>query len=317
QFESHQQVRDEDFTKDPKRLYYVYPGKPSDTPVAIFTRDTASGHQVWSGHMGYPGDPYYSEFHKKRFPGGLRYWRVTDANADLGDKHEYEPERVDERIRENADHFCGLVRGILFEHYEATGTPGVVCAPYDAELFGHWWFEGVRWLKEALLRLSDDPDVAVTTCHEALEAYPPTHAVKLPEGSWGEGGYHYIWLNENTEWVWKLVYEAETRMQKLLRRHRPDETFVRILLQTGRELLLLESSDWPFVISTAHARDYAHVRINHHYDAFSRLAGMAESYDPAQPLDDGDAAFLSDCETRDGLFPYLDLSWFAIEESLG
>ncbi len=41
--------------------------------------------------MGYPGDGWYLEFHKKHFPGGMRYWRITSGEADLGTRRPYEP----------------------------------------------------------------------------------------------------------------------------------------------------------------------------------------------------------------------------------
>jgi 1,4-alpha-glucan branching enzyme len=83
-----------------------------------------------------------------------------------------------------------------------------VCSPYDAELFGHWWFEGPQWL-EHVAREMERRGVPRMTLGEALEAVPARTTLSLPEGSWGEGGDHRVWLNRGTEWTWDRVYSAE------------------------------------------------------------------------------------------------------------
>ena len=311
-FHERSRTRSEDTERDIYRLYQIGSEKTATPPVAAFTRDPKTGVQVWSGFLGYPGDPEYMDFHKKRFPSGLRYWRVTDATLDLGDKQPYNLDRVMKRVHENASHFCGLVRSILQEHHEQTGLQGVLCAPYDAELFGHWWFEGIHWLEAVIRELANDQSVKLATGSEALHDVPPEESIALPEGSWGEGGYHSVWLNNDTEWTWKLIYEAEVRSGGLIKLARTlsEETMNRIVTQALRELLLLESSDWQFVISTEHARDYAHVRVNNHYQAFSRLADAAEAYAEVKAIHPDALSFLIECEKRDGLFPNLEMAWF-------
>ena len=318
QFEDQYTAREEDKTRSPQNIYHVTSGDAMHDPVAVFTRDPETGEQVWSGAIGYPGDPNYLEFHKKQSPGGLRYWRVTGPETDLGHKQPYDRDQIAERIEENAEHFCGLVRKNLMNHYEKHGQPGVVCAPFDAELFGHWWFEGVQWLKCVLTKLADDPDIDLVTCSEYLENFPPRQIITLPEGSWGEGGYHYIWFNQDTEWVWKLIYADEDRMIHLtqLLKNNQDEKLNRMITQAGRELLLLQSSDWPFIISTTHARDYANLRIENHHATFVRLADMSDGYDKTGDLDPDDWQFLLNSETRDALFPDLDVSWFADDNGI-
>lgn len=313
QFEDQYTQREEDATRTPQQIYHITSGDALHDPVAVFTRDQDTGLQVWSGAIGYPGDPNYLEFHKKQFPGGLRYWRVTGPHADLGEKAPYDREMIAARIEENAEHFCGLIKKTLTEHYEKTGTTGIVCAPFDAELFGHWWFEGIEWLKAVLTRLARDPEIDLTTCSDYLTNNPPRQIITLPEGSWGEGGYHYIWLNQDTEWVWKHIYTDEGRMRQLInlidKNH--DERLMRMVTQAGRELLLLQSSDWPFIISTTHARDYANLRIENHHETFTRIADMAETYSDTGEIDPDDWQFLINSEARDNLFPDLDVNWFA------
>jgi 1,4-alpha-glucan branching enzyme len=311
QYEKEYHPRKEDITKTPREVYLVgtVEGKK---PVAVFTRDPETGLQVWSGEWGYPGDGNYLDFHKKHFPGGHRYWKVTSAKSDLADKWEYFPADAQARIPENASHFKNLIKSLLVSYNKETGKKGIVCAPYDSELFGHWWFEGTEFLKLVLKYVAQDPELELTTCSQFLKEAKPSQVISLPEGSWGEGGYHYIWLNQWTEWTWKHIYEDEIRMQKLVQQFgkTQDQNLINILKQTARELLLLQASDWQFLISTWAARDYAELRLTEHHSNFVRLAEMAEKYGTGQWVDQGEWTFLGDCETRDNLFKELKLEWF-------
>lgn len=302
-----------DEEKTPRRAYLVTSSGDLMKSAAILTRDPETGIQVWSGEHGYPGDAWYLDFHKKRFPGGHRYWRVTSAGSDLADKQEYEPERAIERIPEHADHFVGLIKEELKTYYDQTGELGLVCAPYDAELFGHWWFEGPEFLKQVLRRLATDPEVDLTTGSAFLQAHPPTQVISIPEGSWGEGGYHYIWLNEWTEWTWSHIYDDEREMQRLAQQFQSSEDpkLLDILKQAARELLLLQASDWQFLISTWSARDYAELRVAEHHETFRRLARMARAYAEEGSVREGEWAFLEECKERNSVFEDIDLGWFA------
>jgi 1,4-alpha-glucan branching enzyme len=293
--------------------HYVHSELPAMRPVTVLARHAETALQVWSGEWGYPGDGWYLEFHKRHYPGGHRYWRVTTPATDLAEKQEYEPERVGARIRENADHFVSLVKGSLSEYHDQTGKQGLLVAPYDAELFGHWWHEGVRWLGEVLRRIDRDPDISLTCCREYLKDHPPEVVLSLPEGSWGQGGFHYIWLNEDTEWTWRHVYEAEDLMRRLVTESKAsrNEELASVLRQAARELLLLESSDWAFLISTWSARDYAESRVVEHYTSFKQLAEMAGALIKGQELGPGHKNLLSARAHRDRLFPNLQPDWFA------
>ena len=311
-FEKEYQPREEEFDKTPREVYLVSSGE-GKKPVAIFTRDPDTGLQVWSGEWGYPGDGNYLDFHKKHFPGGLRYWKVTSAKSDLADKMEYFPPDAQARIQENSSHFKGLIKGLLLKYNKETGKKGIVCAPYDCELFGHWWFEGPQFLKLVLKSIEEDPEVELTTCSQFLNEAKPTKVISIPEGSWGEGGYHYIWLNQWTEWTWRHIYEDEKRMQKLASEfgQTKDDNLLKILKQAARELLLLQASDWQFLISTWSARDYAELRISEHHNNFNRLCDMAERYGKKEWVDPGEWTFLGDCEAKDKLFEDITLEWFA------
>ena len=312
QFESQVKYRPEE-EKSPYEIYLVGSGKPEKRPVAVLTRDPKTGLQVWSGEWGYPGDAWYLDFHKKKFPSGLRYWRVTNPKADLADKLEYELEKVEERLEENSSHFVDLITATLKEHYDKTGKPGVLTAPYDTELFGHWWFEGPRFLKKVFQKLSNSEFVKPATASEAIEKSNPTTVVSLPEGSWGEGGYHYIWLNKDTEWTWRHIYPNEFKMREFAKKfhNSNDEKLIFMLKQLARELVLLQSSDWQFLISTISARDYAEMRVLLHHENFTRIAEIIERYTRTGELKFEVWNFVVECAQRDKVFDEIDPKWWA------
>jgi 1,4-alpha-glucan branching enzyme len=236
---------------------------------------------------------------------------VTSPQSGLDSKEPYQPARAAERVPENADHFCALVDELLSSHHARTGSYGILCAPYDAELFGHWWFEGPEWLYQVLKGVNSNPAVDMVTCSEYLDAHTPETAVSLPESSWGQGGFHWIWLNEWTAWIWKHIYSDEAEMPALAElAAQSDGELTGILQQAARELMLLEASDWPFLISTWTARDYAERRAAFHHEAFSRLADMARRKVRGDGLTSEDETFLADCRARDAIFPDIDLDWW-------
>jgi 1,4-alpha-glucan branching enzyme len=288
------------------RPYYVHSAN-----VAVYGRDERTGLQVWSAAHGYPGDFLYREFHRKDDHSGLQYWRITGAQVDLGQKDLYDPQPALKQVHLHADHFVHILEEEVNRYYEATGKPGIVVSAYDTELFGHWWFEGVTWLKEVLRRLDKNDTVALMTAGDYLEAYPPDEVITLPESSWGQGGGHWTWLNPDTEWMWPLIHSAERRMEELVARYPQAEGELRqVLNQAARELLLLESSDWPFLISTGQAREYASGRFQQHLARFHHLASIAAS----GTFTDMDRHFLSNAAELDNPFPDIDYRVFAQRE---
>jgi len=320
QFESHYQPRAEEHDKSPREVYLVSSSSEGKKPTAIFTRDPETGMLVWSGEHGYPGDGNYLDFHKKRFPGGLRYWAVTSPKSDLADKVEYVHTTPISRINENADHYVAKIEQILTDYNAESKREGILVAPYDAELFGHWWFEGPMFLKEVLKRIDKNKNVDVTFLSEDLDRRRPNQIVSIPEGSWGQGNHHYIWLNESNEWTWKHIYACEAKMCELAKRwtdakHGSKSGFdfetEQVIKQLARELLLMSASDWQFLISTLSARDYAELRLTEHYEDFVRLAAIAEKKLNHEQISKGDRQFLEDCSKRDILFQELEIEWFA------
>lgn len=286
--------------------YWVEQGQ-----VAVLGRNDRTSLQVWSADHGYPGDALYQDFHKRDGVSGLRYWRVTGPRVDLGQKDLYDPWQAQKRVQAHADHFVSLVEELVRGFYQQTGKYGMVMAAYDTELFGHWWFEGVDWLEAVLQRLAGSTVVELTTPSEYLERRPPEEDITLPEGSWGQGGGHFTWLNVDTEWMWPIIHEAEVRMEGLVALH-PDSggALAETLSQAARELLLLQSSDWPFLVSTGQAKEYAVERFREHVQRFDRLATAAEG----GKISRGQLEYTRELYEADKLFRQIDYRDFGNRE---
>ncbi|HEV8305337.1 MAG TPA: 1,4-alpha-glucan branching protein domain-containing protein [Gemmatimonadales bacterium] len=282
-------------TKSPYQAYSVS-RRTGRGSVAALVRDPRSSMQIWSRHQGYPGDEWYLEFHKIRWPGGLKLWRVTGANVDLGGKRPYEPPLAFRRAADHASHFVHLLQGL------PEGKPkerdGVIVAPFDTELFGHWWFEGADFLA-ATYRALRGRGVRAVTASQHLEAHPPRMALQLAEGSWGANGDHSMWLNERTAWTWERLKRLETAFWDAAPAALASPAARPILAQAARELLLAQSSDWQFIISTGAVVDYAERRFTLHCDDAERLIGALA---PKGSLESG-ARIADELAKRDDLFP--------------
>lgn len=281
--------------------------------VFAFARHPKVSEQVWSGSIGYPGNGTYLEFHRKNGEKGLRYHKVTSNKTPLSEKDHYYPDDVPGRLFEHAQHFCNVVRDVLREYKNRTGRAGVVVAPFDAELFGHWWFEGPKFLQDVVLTLANDSSIELKTAEEALHAHgDPDKVMRLPEGSWGENGNHHVWINGGNKWYWEIEYRAEGRLLKLIHglawKEKPE---VRALLEkAARQLLLLQASDWAFVIHTQGAVDYGIERIAGHSMNFNRLCGHAEKIAAGGTLTDVERAEIAEADLHDVIFQEIDLHWW-------
>ncbi|MGI8957022.1 MAG: glycoside hydrolase family 57 protein [Chthoniobacterales bacterium] len=302
----------------PRPLRAVY--APCYTPAgpAVFARDCESNREVWSAKSGYPGDPVYRDFYRDagfdrseeelrpflQPPGvrkftGLKYHRVSGSTDE---KELYDPAWAMATADEHADDFFGK-RQARCRELRALDLEPIIVSPFDAELFGHWWFEGPRFLESFLRRAARErEDFVLATPTEFLAAYPSQQVVRPNPSSWGENGFSGVWLDEQAAWIYPLLHKATRRMTELARHYREtsDGAIERALRQAARELLLAQSSDWAFLIKTKSAPHYARQRTEDHLNRFQRLAA---------DLDSGriDREFLGECEERANLFP--DLNW--------
>jgi 1,4-alpha-glucan branching enzyme len=276
----------------PHEVYQI--GRSS---VAAFARDPTTTMQVWSGDAGYPGDPWFLEFHKKHHDGGVRYWRVTDRALDLGDKPPYDPGQAQTAVRNQGLHFANLVGETIASSRRAGVADPVVLAPYDAELFGHWWREGVDWYMAARRELRA-ARIDVVTASEALAGATP-RSMTLPAGSWGDGGDYRVWSQPATASMWERVHQAEQWLDAVEAATflGPEADAVRDQLR--RTVLLVESSDWQFLRSTGTAAEYAEARVASHFSDAHRLWGMWRRLESGAGLSATETGTLAAMQDRD------------------
>ena len=287
-----------------KKITTYLPYYVADSNVTVIGRDRRTSMQVWSAESGYPGDFDYREFHKKDGNSGLQYWRVTSDDAGLDEKEAYDRNMAALKVEQHVDHFVQLVEKEITRFKDQEGTFGIISANYDTELFGHWWFEGVAWLEAVIRRLAVSEVVALTTATKYVEEYPPETAIELPAGSWGAGGDHSVWDNEDTRWMWPIIHECEARMLRAVEnQHEPSPLETETLNQAARELLLLQASDWPFLVTTGQAREYAIDRFKQHVERFERLLENLGNTAVKRDL-------LDETWEADKVFPGIDFRWY-------
>jgi 1,4-alpha-glucan branching enzyme len=294
--------------------------------VAAFGRDFESARQVWSKQQGYPGDNRYRDFYRdigfdldfdyvKNYcpaPGlrgftGIKYHRITGG---AGDKQVYDRAAALRAADEHAGHFLHGRMDQIGKLGAVLDRPPLILSPYDAELFGHWWYEGPEFLNYFMRKACYDQQVfTLITPDEYLRRYP-TLQVATPAGSsWGEEGYWRVWLNETNQWIYPHLRIAQPRMTELAGRFpKPTPLQERALQQAGRELLLAQSSDWPFILRTGTSPDYATKRIKDHLHRFLTLYDQLTR----KKIDE---AWLCQIEQMDNLFPKLNYRLWAAGET--
>ncbi len=307
----------------PRPKYGVYaPALCPGSGVAAFGRDLESSKSVWSAEEGYPGDYDYREFYRDigfdldydyvrpylngdgaRLHTGLKYYRITGRTDD---KQPYNPDRALEKAAEHAGNFL-FNRGKQIEHLRAIiDRAPVVVSPYDAELFGHWWFEGPDWL-EFLIRKAhvDQEAVQLIAPSDYFQHYPVNQVLEPSLSSWGNAGYSDVWLNGTNDWIYRHLHKMVDRMVESANAHpHPDPLRARILNQMARELLLAQSSDWAFILKTQTHTAYAYRRLHDHLARFDALYQSLAQPHPHE-------ASLAGLEAADNLFPSLDYRVYA------
>ena len=267
------------YPRSPYRAYDLLPDRGA--PVAALVRDPESSQRVWSRYHGYPGDGGYLEFHKIHWPGGLKFWRVTRTSVGPGAKRSYDANVARARSHGHAADYAALLVRLTGETQPLGGE--LVVAPFDTELFGHWWFEGVDWITDLYRALQRQATVSPATATAHLDRRTGGHpTISLVEGSWGANGDFSMWLNPGTAWTWHRLWALEERFWSIAPRilSSTGEPAREILAQATRELLLAQSSDWQFIISTGAAADYAERRFVEHCEgAEGLLAGLEAGSD--------------------------------------
>jgi len=298
---------------------------PIYTPngIAAFGRDYDSSRQVWSQHEGYPGDPRYRDFYRDigfdldldyvrpHLPSpetrgftGLKYYRITGVGA--GEKQIYQRGPALQAAAGHAQHFLDARVEQARQIAGLMDRPPLIVAPYDAELFGHWWYEGPEFLDYLARKLFyDQKIISLITPGEYLHRHPTNQIATPSASSWGEEGYLRAWLNDKNEWIYPHLRVAQERMTGLVKKFSKKSTALqrRALQQAARELLLAQSSDWPFILRAGTSPDYARRRVKDHLLRFIALHDQLTATGV-------DEKWLAEAESRDNLFPDVDWNYW-------
>jgi 1,4-alpha-glucan branching enzyme len=303
----------------PRPRYGTYAPIFTQTGVAAFGRDNESSQQVWSSQSGYPGDPVYREFYKdlgweaeydyikpyimpngQRKNTGIKYHKITSRQASLTDKALYDPYWAREKAAEHAGNFM-YNRELQIQHlHRVMNRPPLVVSPYDAELFGHWWYEG-PWFIDYLFRKAwyDQNTFEMTHLAEYLRLEPTQQMCQPCQSSWGYKGFHEYWLNESNSWIYPHLHQIAEQMIQISTIEPEDQLISKALNQAAREVLLAQSSDWAFIMRTGTMVPYAIRRTKSHVLRFQKL------YEDIK-REQIDAGWLEKVEQIDNIFPNID-----------
>jgi 1,4-alpha-glucan branching enzyme len=309
---------------EPRPKFGVYaPILCPKSSVAVLARDTESSKQVWSAIEGYPGDYHYRDFYRDvgfdldyeylkphlhasgiRTHLGIKYYKITGRTDH---KHPYSPGAALEKAAEHAGNFMfNREKQVEWLSGAMDGRPSLIVAPYDAELFGHWWFEGPDWINFLLRKIHyDQQTIKTVTIPEYLDRHPKIQLSQPTLSSWGYKGYCEVWLEGSNDWIYPHLHEDSDKMVELARRFaQPPALQRRALNQAARELLLGQSSDWAFIMKTGTMVDYARERTRVHVLNFNHL------YDQIL-VNQIDEPWLNEVERRHNIFPDIDYRLYA------
>jgi 1,4-alpha-glucan branching enzyme len=305
---------------DPRPVFGTYSPIVCPSGVFAFPRDLQSSAQVWSAEWGYPGDGRYREFYRdlghdldepsilpfrlgdgNRRNVGLKYYRVTGRNVPLHDKEPYERGPALDAVVEHANDFVsGREKQIEYWRSLLERSP-VIAAPYDAELFGHWWFEGPEFLDAVVRKVArDEQSFRLSTPTDVIDSGLDFQVAMPAASSWGAYGYSNTWLNDTNDWIWPLLHRATAELARIAHDHVGAEGSERRALdQLCREVLLASASDWPFMITMGTTVAYAESRIRTHLDRANQLVEQIRA-------DAIDEQSLTALESQDSLFRNID-----------
>jgi 1,4-alpha-glucan branching enzyme len=268
--------------------------------VSALARDQRTAAQIWSADGGYPGDGAYLEFHKTHHNGGLKLWRISGRTVDLGDKQPYWPEVAQSKVEEHARHFATLLNAIAREQHPFGTT--LIMAPFDTELFGHWWYEGPEFLNKLYRELQHSQMLRPVTASQHLRDNPNAPSIPVEPGSWGAHADWSTWVGPKVAHTWRRLWPLENAFWEIAGRALGDPLAHTALEQAARTLLLAQSSDWQFIITMAEAADYADHRFHSHCaDLEELLAKMQGGFDTGDFS--GAHKFATELHTRDDCFP--------------
>jgi 1,4-alpha-glucan branching enzyme len=302
----------------PRPQYGTYTPIATPAGCSVFPRDIESSRLVWSNITGYPGDFNYREFYRDigyelpieyikpyinqngvRVDTGIKYHKITNKTEN---KEIYIREAALNTAKVHGEHFSTLKNIQIESILPLMDSPPIIVCPYDTELFGHWWYEGPEFL-DAFIRksLEDGNSYDLITPHEYLKSNHILQCSSPSPSSWGANADNSMWLNNDTQWIYKDLYECQLTMLKLINSNiNTTDIQIRMLNQAARELLLAEASDWPFIIKSNTTVAFAIKTILTHIENFNKLCNNIENTTPDH------LAWLTNLESINNIFPDID-----------
>lgn len=306
--------------------YGVYAPLTSPNGVSFFARDIPASQAVWSGEDGYPADPVYRDFYRDigydlpleyvspyieqgniRVNTGFKYYAITGKTEK---KRPYSIEAAKKKVEEHTDNFIYNRMKQVCRVSKLIDRPPVIVTPFDAELFGHWWFEGPLWIESLIRKICADPDgLQMVTPRDYLDVFPTNPVGRPSFSSWGNNGYSNVWLDGANDWVYRHLHKAIERMEELVERF-PDEKGLkgRALNQAAREVLLSQASDWEFIIKTGTSAQFAIQTVKEHLSSFNLIyENLCRNTVNTE--------WLTNIEKRHNIFPDIDYRVFRSQQS--
>ena len=303
---------------DPAPVYGTFAPIISPTGICAFGRDIESSKQVWSSIIGYPGDYNYREYYRDigydvdydyikpyiakngvRVHTGIKYYRIT---SKFGEKDYYNLQWAKDTAERQAGHFFDCRIKQIGDLAKVMDTPPIVVCPYDAELYGHWWYEGPYWLYILFKKIYyDDCNFSLITPGDYIDRHPYIQESTPCRSSWGANGYSEVWLNQSNDYAHRHLHKAGDRMVELANLYPNEKDGLRkdALNQCARELLPAQSSDWLFIITNGTMVDYAKRRIKDHIGRFTELYDQIKN----SHIDED---YLKMVQEKDAIFPDID-----------
>lgn len=275
--------------------------------LKVLIRHKSASDKVWSEKSGYPSHSAYLDFHKREFDSTLRYWKVTNHPEYTQEKYPYMMADAKKQAQIDAKEYVEYLEELALSYSEQVNETGVICLAFDTELFGHWWFEGPEFLSN-FIREMDLSDILSLKFPSEIQWNDSIHTVQCSAGSWGMNGTDETWKNASTMWLLDNIHDAEQRFED--RVHSidiNDQLEKRIMDQALRELLLMQASDWPFLITKNQASDYAKERFMQHQDYFTSLIAFFDLIKSGKVLTNDQETLLARIEQVDDIFEKIDI----------
>ena len=307
---------------EPRPVYGIYAPVYTKNGVAAFGRDIESSEQVWSAEIGYPGDGLYREFHKDaafdldydyvkpylhedgvRRNMGIKYYSITDKNTKI--KAPYDPDKAYNRAKEHAYNFIyNRTKQVEYLKSLMGERDPIIVSPYDAELYGHWWYEGPTFLEWIFRAMNEQDIVKPMTPYSYLQEFSRNQVVTPTESSWGANGYYDVWVDNSNHHIYRHLHQGAKRMIEIANMYQnADGLLLRALNQCGRELMMAQTSCWPFIMFTGTMVGYAEKKIRDHLNRLYKISDEIKN----NTINEG---WLREIEYRDNIFPNMDYTIF-------